>query len=679
MFNSAGLFKDVCCPEGSECALVNCIFSHAQLDRDSNHGTGVVIETVHDPISAPEDSGPPLKRRRLSSDEKEKPTGKSDGRLAPVTLPVSLLTDQAAQKKGPGTTQPVRPSLAHNIPKTPTSLASIDRKVSPPPSRCNVRAGNGQLEKQTKHHSTPISTPRRDRVLKESKESLIPRLLAASPAPHPVRLAVLKKLHEQLKRLNDQAQSDKTTKRELVLSEGELIAMALDEEEAIGKENPQIYKNVIGHRIQRLKKMELEEWKEFVMETMRQRHFGTTSATDDKEKTLQTGLDTKQEIAILPHILTPLKGLESHGYVTASPSTEDIKCAEQGVVAAGWFERCERCDARFQVFPGRNSDETSSSFGRLTSTEHGCTYHWSKPFRPPKSKTGSGEQEPYFPCCGGVMGRKGCTQANDHVFKVNEAKRLASILQFETTPTSDDRSRRQRPVTFDCEMGYTTMGLELIRLTAVSWPLNKDLLDVLVRPLGEVIDYNTRFSGVSEEQFVAALPYRAEEAQQHEATLEDGEQVPERLRVVESPMAARKLLFDLITPETPLIGHGIENDLNTCRVIHPTIVDTILLFPHPRGLPIRYGLKTLTSKYLQRSIQTGGGLGHDSQEDAKATGDLVRFKVAEKWKDMKLEGWRFEESKLIPPPTMVGEELGVKKGLKRPVSQLDGKSKEGHG
>ncbi len=34
------------------------------------------------------------------------------------------------------------------------------------------------------------------------------------------------------------------------------------------------------------------------------------------------------------------------------------------------------------------------------------------------------------------------------------------------------------------------------------------------------------------------------------------------MQIVSSPVVARDLLFSLISPDTPLIGHGLENDLN---------------------------------------------------------------------------------------------------------------------
>jgi hypothetical protein len=53
---------------------------------------------------------------------------------------------------------------------------------------------------------------------------------------------------------------------------------------------------------------------------------------------------------------------------------------------------------------------------------------------------------------------------------------------------------------------------------------------------------------------------------------------------------------------------------------------------------------------LNRAIQTGGAQGHDSREDAVATGDLVRVKVGEKWKQMRATGWKLVDGEIVPPP-----------------------------
>lgn len=290
-----------------------------------------------------------------------------------------------------------------------------------------------------------------------------------------------------------------------------------------------------------------------------------------------------------------------------------------------------------------------------------CTHHAGKLVYPPRKKTDrvTGAKDPYYSCCNEPVGTSaGCTTKETHVFKVSEAKRLASILQFKETPT-DPAKGPQQPVCFDCEMGYTTQGLELIRLTAVSWPRGKELLDILVRPIGEILDLNSRFSGIFPEHYAKAVPYGTDIA-----ALEEGKVTP-RMQVVESPAAARDLVFQFLQPDTPLIGHAIDNDLNACRIIHPAIIDTVLLYPPAGGLPNRMALKTLSRKFLDRDIQMGGNRGHDSKEDSVATGDLVRVKAAEVWKRLKAKGWVVQELKLVPPPGAEDEDLGTRAGQKR--------------
>ena len=88
----------------------------------------------------------------------------------------------------------------------------------------------------------------------------------------------------------------------------------------------------------------------------------------------------------------------------------------------------------------------------------------------------------------------------------------------------------------------------------------------------------------------------------------------------------RKLL-DLLSPDTILVGHSLDSDLRALKLTHPFIIDTAILYPHPRGPPLKSSLKWLAQKYLSREIQKGdGATGHDSIEDARACLDLVRQK-----------------------------------------------------
>ncbi len=100
-------------------------------------------------------------------------------------------------------------------------------------------------------------------------------------------------------------------------------------------------------------------------------------------------------------------------------------------------------------------------------------------------------------------------------------------------------------------------------------------------------------------------------------------------------------------------------------MIHPTLIDTILLYPHPRGLPIRFGLKMLMETRLNKAIQVeaeGKAMGHDSAEDARAAGELVRLKVQDKWKEMKGQGWKLVGGGFVPPGGHKGDSKGNNQG-----------------
>lgn len=89
----------------------------------------------------------------------------------------------------------------------------------------------------------------------------------------------------------------------------------------------------------------------------------------------------------------------------------------------------------------------------------------------------------------------------------------------------------------------------------------------------------------------------------------------------------QETLLEIITPQTVLVGHSLNSDLTALKLTHPFIVDTSIIYPHPRGPPLKSSLKWLAQKYLSREIQKNhGSSGHDSVEDARACLDLVREK-----------------------------------------------------
>lgn len=152
----------------------------------------------------------------------------------------------------------------------------------------------------------------------------------------------------------------------------------------------------------------------------------------------------------------------------------------------------------------------------------------------------------------------------------------------------------------------TEDGQELTRATLIDYANGEVIFDELCKPQKPVIDYLTRWSGIT-----------AEKLQHAKLTLAD---VQDRLLTGPNP---------LITPHTILLGHSLESDLNALKIRHPLCVDTALLYKHARGPPYKPALKWLCSQWLGRQIQTAGEGGHDSEEDARACLDLLRMKISQ--------------------------------------------------
>lgn len=194
---------------------------------------------------------------------------------------------------------------------------------------------------------------------------------------------------------------------------------------------------------------------------------------------------------------------------------------------------------------------------------------------------------------------KNCQSAEDGWIDLPEISSLDEGIVPSSEIEQGSILQGRNVLTVDCEMISTSIErFALARVSFIDWDGNV-VLDELVKPPGTVTDYLTPYSGITKEML---------------------EPVTQTLADVQAK------LKEVLTPRTILVGHSLDSDLRALRIAFPFVVDTTLIYPHPKGPPQKSSLKWLTQKYLSREIQNRGPQGHDSIEDAKACLDLVKQK-----------------------------------------------------
>ncbi|KAG8164723.1 hypothetical protein KVR01_004998 [Diaporthe batatas] len=275
-------------------------------------------------------------------------------------------------------------------------------------------------------------------------------------------------------------------------------------------------------------------------------------------------------------------------------------------------------------------------------------------------------------CCGGGAWNQPCTTADDHEVVEYKPGELEGQYRYHRTPAEAPGSAVRRAVAIDCEMGTSIRNESIcIRVSAVDYFTAEVLVDQLVFPDEKILNYNTRFSGVTFKQMM---------------------QAKSKGDCLLGIAAARRALWNFVGPDTIVVAHSGQNDLTCLRWIHAKIVDTFLVEASPvmklekeareeaarqkelaekllqeaaakeqsvpaetnsgqtvrtqkqpghqkpaekpaekpkrkgRGGSGRFSLKTLTKERIGKDIQTGRE-GHDSVKDAVATRDVAHWNV----------------------------------------------------
>ncbi|XP_076460169.1 RNA exonuclease 5-like [Babylonia areolata] len=151
----------------------------------------------------------------------------------------------------------------------------------------------------------------------------------------------------------------------------------------------------------------------------------------------------------------------------------------------------------------------------------------------------------------------------------------------------------------DCEMCLTSaMRHELARVSIVN-DQNEVIYDELVKPYNPIINYLTRYSGITK-RILDPVTKRIEEVQRE--------------------------ISELLPDDAILCGQSLGNDLTALKMFHPYVIDTSLIYNLSGSRRMKCSLKRLSFCFLGRVIQ-GSKSGHSSAEDAEATLDLVKLKL----------------------------------------------------
>lgn len=173
---------------------------------------------------------------------------------------------------------------------------------------------------------------------------------------------------------------------------------------------------------------------------------------------------------------------------------------------------------------------------------------------------------------------------------------------------------KRKVIALDCEMVGVFFGegakkcevSELGQLCAVDVLTGEILIDVLVDPSKLVMNWRTRYSGLTPSAIRSARSAG---------------------RLLQGWRSARAELLKYVDSSTILVGQNLQSDLYVLRLAHDLVVDTGIqtaqaVFGYQDKVTRFWGLKVLCKELLGMDIQVGKK-GHDCVEDTLATRELT--------------------------------------------------------
>ncbi|XP_037034578.1 RNA exonuclease 5 [Bradysia coprophila] len=152
----------------------------------------------------------------------------------------------------------------------------------------------------------------------------------------------------------------------------------------------------------------------------------------------------------------------------------------------------------------------------------------------------------------------------------------------------------------DCEMCYTSAGCNEVTRISIVDEQYESIYETLVLPKNKILNYLTPYSGITAEMMTNVTK-----------TLEQ----------------VQRDVQQLLPRDAILVGQSLNCDLMACKLMHPYVIDTSVIF-NLSGIPkIKSKLQTLAREFLGEQIQANP-LGHDSIEDCATTLKLVKLKLS---------------------------------------------------